>query len=483
MNMANNTMHAFGERRVYYNNFAAHLLNAYNPNMLFPGNPYAWSDDDWRRLIDMVADFGFNVWEFWLVPRLFCREGIRADFGRAFIRQMNAAIEHAHARGIKVEMLCALSTVGSEWHTFCPNVSAEWQEVRFLWDTWTRELPGLDIVGIFPGDPGGCSRNGCTARTYIDKSVEIAELVKANLPVAEIEFHTWGAPFFGWGNIEVPEGWQGDFLPSCQHTAWNFDKYRAEISMQHLAKRLPDFPSPTSVAINMGFNPDGNPVDEQDARDWCREISRTNKVYSWDFSLTEGENNVVPHYRFERLFERRREERDCSAYSGGICYTMTPLLNQLSLFMAAQSFLNPDADADCMARDFYESLFGPEGRELVPYLHLFEVVHDWGNYHQIELSREEYHRQMKALAELLRDLKGQERNDIALFPSPQEYREEILFFADLFAQLSETSPDYDALAQEYWNHVYRIYDDIAEHVDPRPRMATEQLIKYFATDL
>jgi len=38
--------------------------------------------------------------------------------------------------------------------------------------------------------------------------------------------------------------------------------------------------------------------------------------------------------------------RGHSTKRGGICYTMTPLLNQLSLFEAAQSFLNPDADFD-----------------------------------------------------------------------------------------------------------------------------------------
>ncbi len=473
-------MSSFGERRIYYDNFAAHLLNAYNPNMLFPGQPYAWSDKDWEQVIDMVADFGFNVWEFWLVPRLFCREGLQSDFGQTFIRQINAAIEHAHGRGLKVEMICGLATVGLDWHTLCPNVSKEWQEIRFLWNAWTRELTGLDIVGIFPGDPGACSRNGCTAETFIDKSAEIAALVHKNLPASEIELHTWGSPFFGWGIIEGPDDWKGEFIQSFQHTAWKFDKYRADSSMQHLLKRLPDFPSPTSVALNMGFNPDGGPVGEQDARAWCREIAKTNQLYSWDFSLTEGENNVVPHYRFERLFEQRRSECECGAYSGGICFTMTPLLNQLSLYMSAQSFIDPEADPDNLAQNFYENLFGLAGRKIVSYLPLFEVVKDWGNYHQIELSREEYHLQMKNLSELLQDLKGKERNGFALFPSPNKYREELLFFAELFSELSAHSPDYDALGQKYWSRVYGIYNHLPDHVDPRPRMATKNLIQHFA---
>jgi hypothetical protein len=476
-------MPCFGDRRICYNNFAEHLLNAYNPNVLFPGLPYAWSDADWRQAIDMLAGFGFNVWEFWLVPRLFCRTALQESFGEAFTRQIRAAIDHAHARGLQVEMICALTTVGPTWQTLCPNVEAEWQEVRFLWDAWTRRLPGLDIVGLFPGDPGGCSLHGCTAETYIDRTVEIAGLVKANLPAAEIEVHTWGPPFFGWGVMEGPVGWQGEFVQSYQHTGWRYDARRAESSMRHLQRRLADFPTPCSVALNMGFDPDGNPSGERDARAWCRELARQWRLHSWDFSLTEGENNIAPHYRFARLFERRRAERDCGAYSGGICYTMTPRLNQLSLYEAAQSFLAPDANPDHLARDFYERLFGPAGREIVPYLPLFEVVPDWGNYQRLDLPREEYHRRMRGLVTLLRDLQGQERSGVALFPAPDRYREELLFFAELFADLSGTAPDYAALGRSYWERVYRIYDHLPEHVDPRPRAATRHLLEHFAGQL
>jgi hypothetical protein len=253
--------------------------------------------------------------------------------------------------------------------------------------------------------------------------------------------------------------------------------------MRHLLRRLPDFPTPTSVAINMGFNPDGDPTGEQDARAWARAIACNHRVYSWDFSLTEGENNIVPHYRLARLFERRRAERECATYSGGICYTMTPLLNQLSLYAAAQSFRDPDVDPDHLAQGFYQSVFGPAGRDLVPSLPLFEVVEDWGNYHRIELSREDYHRRMKDLAELLRDLKGQERHDLELFPSPDHHRVELLFFAELFTALSEPSPDYETLGQNYWDRVYKIYDGLPDHVDPRPRLATKRLIQHFATEL
>lgn len=472
---------AFGERRIYYNNFAAHLLNAYNPNMLYPDLPCRWSDNDWGRLIDMVAGFGFTAFEFWLVPRLFCREGLSSDFGREFTRQITAVIDHAHTRGIKVILLAGLATVGSEWRTYCPNVPEEWEEVRWLWNAWTRALPRLDGVSIFPGDPGACSRNGCTAETYIDRSVEIAHLVRDNLPHAEIEFGTWGPPFFGWGIIEGPENWKGEFLPEYQGTAWRFDADRAKRSMDYLLTRLERFPDDTSVAINLGFNPDGEPVGEASAIEWAREIAEHRPIQTWDFSLTEGENAIVPHYRFARLFEKRRQERSAAPYRGGICFTMTPLLNQLSLYEAAQSFRTPDTDPDALAKAFYTDLFGPAGKEIVQYLPLFEVIQDWGNHTRVELSPEAYHRQMTALAECLRGLEGQAREDVPFHPGVDAYRRELLFFAELFAALSAPAPDYDALRRQYWERVYSIYDHLPQHVDPRPHHATDAVIQHFAS--
>ena len=154
---------AFGERRIYYNTFADHLLNSYNPNKTQPGLPHRWSDAGRRACIDMIAAFGFNVFEFWLAPRLFCRARLVSDFGREFVRQMNLVARHAHRRGMSVKFIAELATVGDDWHTLCPGLPEEWREIRFLWDAWSRRMGEADIVGIFPGDPGACSRNGCTA--------------------------------------------------------------------------------------------------------------------------------------------------------------------------------------------------------------------------------------------------------------------------------------------------------------------------------
>jgi len=233
------------------------------------------------------------------------------------------------------------------------------------------------------------------------------------------------------------------------------------------------------VAINLGFNPDGTAEGDADARAWASEIAKTNPIQTWDFSLTEGENAIIPHYRLERLFQQRQKERQAAPYRGGICFTMSPKLNQLSLYAAAQSFLRPDADHRDVAAEFSEKLFGQPGKQLVPYLPLFEVVKDWGNHVRIKLTRKAYHQKMVELVGLLDALAGRHDGNVPFFPTPEEYRREILFFARLLADLTDTAPDYDALGRRYWNRVYAIYDHLPKHVDPRPKRATDRLIRYF----
>jgi hypothetical protein len=468
--------------RSCYVNFAGHLLNAYNPNMLHPRLPHRWSDAVWVRFVDMIAGFGFNVFEFWLEPQFFCRAGLDSDYGRELARQMQVVMERGRERGVAVKLLAALSTVGPDWHTHCPNDPAEWREVLALWGEWLQRFEGLGVVGIFPGDPGGCSRNGCMAETFIDKAQELAELVQRLQPRAMLELGTWGCPFFGWGNIQGPPDWRGEFIPSIQGTAWQFDAERAERAMRHLLKRLPDFPPTTQVAINLGFNPDGDPdVPEraQDARPWAREIAKTHRIVTWDFSLTEGENGIFPHYRFNRLYAQRRREQAAAPYDGGICFTMTPRLNQLSLYQSAQSMIAPTRDPAEVTRHFYTRLWGEGAGELADVLPVFEVYPEWGNYEKIHLGKSEFHRAMGRGLAILEGCRTSAQTDFPFFSDPETYRQELIFFFTLFRDLSAPGADYDALHSVYWNRVYAIYDHLPDHVDPRPKANTDRLINFF----
>jgi len=476
----------------YYNNFASHLLNAYNPNMLYPELRDRWTDEQWFQCLDMVSSFGYTAFEFWLEPRLFCRQGLEEAYGIAFTDQMRRIIDYAHTRNLQVTMLCSLATVGSDWRTLCPNIDDEWEELNYLWRSWLGRLESVDVVAIFPGDPGACSRNGCTAETYIDRSRDIAELAATRPRPFEVEFHTWGPPYFGWGLADNPGELTGAFSDLRGAAAWRFDLDRSNRSMEHLIAQLPNFPPNTSVGINLGFNPDGNPGGDDDARKWISEIAAQGRtVYSWDFSLTEGENAITPHWRFERLFSRRREERDTGAFSGGICFTMTPWVNQLSFYESARSFVEPDADPFLIASEFFSSAFdlgSADASEVARLYRGFEIIDDWGYYSGDPPSAERIHQNMRRLCEILRDVRlaasdgaaATRRNELCLFPDAETYRQELLFYAELYRDLSAPSPDYDALAKRFWQRVYAIYDELPEHVDPRPHRATDRFVARFA---
>ena len=129
--------------------------------------------------------------------------------------------------------------------------------------------------------------------------------------------------------------------------------------------------------------------------------------------------------------------------------------------------------------DFYTRLFGPDAGKLAELLPLFEVIPDWGNYVKVDLSREEYHANMRQGATLLQDIKPRNDTDIPFHPTPEAYRQELLFFFELFADLSSPGPDLDALRRRYWQKVYSIYDHLPQHVDPRASNATNHLIGFF----
>jgi hypothetical protein len=91
----------------------------------------------------------------------------------------------------------------------------------------------------------------------------------------------------------------------------------------------------------------------------------------------------------------------------------------------------------------------------------------------------DYHQRVSAFADRLEDAKATVKSGAVLFPDPETYRQELVFFARLFADLTAPHPDYDALKQVYWNRVYGIYNRLPDPVDPRPRGNTERFVRHF----
>jgi hypothetical protein len=508
--------------RICYVNFAEHLQNAFNPNVLFDCPDNRWSREDWERFIDMVSAFRYNIFEFWLVPTLFAPEALHdGAIQRQFAETINHVIAYGKRRGVAVHPIQTVNIVGREWRSDCPKDPREHAEIVALWDHWSKAIHGNQSIGLFPGDPGGCTRNGCTDETYIDLCLELSKIVRRNNPGVKIEVGTWGEPMGGWG---VP--------------LWTGTPARAAKAMRNFLGKLPEFPEGTFTSINLGFSPDCLPTTHGgDGRPYARDAARICPVLTWDYSVTEGEGTVSLRCRVRRMFERRREEAALGFYSGGICYTMAPRLQCLSLFCCAEAWWDPARPTDDVLRDFGRLEFGEQRAEIGPLLEEFEVIPDWGYYPPFPYTPARLGARMARLLQLIESVDPTVGAQLPLAPTPAEYRRDLRFFAALFRKLAGVataveevtaaaksagvvpagrtdlvaldeleerlaenpgSPDraqLEALAgrlrridvrgltRDYWNKVYRIYEVIPHPVDPRAQGATSALFSRFHCQL
>lgn len=466
--------------RACYVNFAEHLQNAWNPNLYYPGAPNQWSEADWGAFFRMLRAFGFNVFEYWLPPTLMDRPALEgAPVHAAFARTMRRVTDLAHGAGLRVKFIVSVNTVGPAWYFACPNDPADRKLILDLWRHWLRELPGTDIVGIFPGDPGGCNRNGCTHETFIDLALELSGLIRRENPRAVIELSTWGSPFSGWGSDLVsPPDWDGGFkqlveqkLPAAVPAhIWNGDLARGRASMEYLLQRLPEFPADAMISINLGFGSESEAVMGGDARAWAREIAGQRTIVTWDYSLAEGELIPYPHWRLPRMAARRREERAAAPYAGGMCYTMSPKLNLLMLYAGGALFNNPLADPDGLSRAFCTAVFGKEHAVLGELFEAFEVIPGWGHYPRRKWSKPVLQAVYSEMAERL-EAADVSRCTLPLFPDPETYRQDLLWFARIFGELAGPAPDRERIRKEYWKRTFAIYDHIPMSVDARAEHA------------
>ena len=154
--------------------------------------------------------------------------------------------------------------------------------------------------------------------------------------------------------------------------------------------------------------------------------------------------------------------------------TRREFLGSAAACLAAPAWAQAERPGTLPPRIIYYNNFA-----LVDGYRLFEVIPDWGSYDVVQLPRGEYHQRMDAFVDRLEAAKTAVNPAAVLFPNPERYRQELLFFARLFADLTAPAPDYDALQQAYWNHVYRIDDHLPNHVDPRPRGNTARFVRHF----
>ena len=466
-------MKEYYELRTCYVNFAEHLQNAWNINFMYYDAPGTWTTSDWKAFIQQIKAFGYNNFMFWIPPTL-CKTGKERD---AAVKTINEVIDVCHSEGISVNPLIAVNTIGAEWYFACPNDPVDRAKIMEFWTFYAENLHNPDIFTIFPGDPGGCNRNDCDHTTFIELAAEIAAMLKSKNPDTVVEVGTWGTPFTGWGeDMRKTPGWDGTFAmlvdpevntPEIPCHIWNGSPERVEIAMNDLINRLDTFPKDTLFSFGAGFNPDCEPEGAYDARAWIKKVSKTHRVTSWDYSASEGELICYPHYRVEKFQRKRKMEVEAAPIYGAICYTMSPKLNILMLYTAAQLMIDPYKDAKGVAAEFTKLVFGDEKIGLL--MEAFEIVPGWG-YEQTKYNKKELSAMFEEMIERLKAAKGH-RSALPIYESAEDYRQLLLWHAENFLYMLGDNPDRAAVRKRYWDKALSIYDTIPKAVDERSELA------------
>jgi hypothetical protein len=302
-------------------------------------------------------------------------------------------------------------------------------------------------------------------------------MIKDKAPRATVILGTWGTPFTGWGgDMRETKNYDGTFaslLDPANHSPevpchiWNGTAERARRCGEDLLALLPLFPEDTAVSINLGFNPDAEPVEGFDARPLAAEIAKTHRVVSWDYAASEGELVCYPHFRLDKFARKRREELSAAPYYGAICYTMSPRLNQLTLYAAAGVMQCPEKTGDTLAAEFTEKVFG-DGK-IGPLMRAFEIVPGWG-YEETPYSRKELLSMLDELLWRLEAAKGRE-SALPLFPDEETYRQDLVWHAENFRAMLRGEADRDEMRERYRRRALSIYEKAPLAVDERSALS------------
>ena len=158
---------------------------------------------------------------------------------------------------------------------------------------------------------------------------------------------------------------------------------------------------------------------------------------------------------------------------------MKPKLNLLTLYAAGRLFHDPDADPDRISREFCVKVFGDEHAAPGELFEAFEVVKGWGHYPRRQWSKEVLRRKYAEIVERL-EAADVSRCTLPLFPDPETYRQDLLWFARRFHELAGPDPDRERIRRQYWAKSLAIYEHIPMSADERAESAARQFSEILA---
>lgn len=432
----------FTYRAVYIND-SAHQVNNYSPNLIHNVPTFRWPLEKWKRYIDQMAFFRYNVLTIWIVPNLFSPEVFSGGGAFDYFRDtMRAVAQYARPRGVQLCLLNAVNVaVGAgtrldtlpvykslPMYTYLSPLKPAEKELNLrLWDYWSKAIPEVDIWEFFPGDPGGCHEEGCGPEGYVDLALELTAVIRRNNPRARVDFTPW--QFFGWGPT-----WP---------TMMRKDTARVDRGYEYLMRKLDAFPPDAMFSPNLNDHTSAPPVEGGGwsgggTVKYIEGMSAKHLVHTWTYFVTEGEGWVNHHYRVPDII-RQRDVEARYPISGGLCYTMTPELNILNQFACAESFWDPRVTQQEIMERYGNGIFGNAERRLLEIFPSFNVSPTVGyTFAGTPKWKPDY-------AGILRDmtrnravlesivLPSVPRFDI--LPSPKQYAAELIYYTRLYDEL------------------------------------------------
>jgi hypothetical protein len=432
-------------RRALYINDGPHQMNPYNPNLIYDVNTYRWSFDEWKRFIDQLAFFRYNILQIWLTPVMFSPQAFEGGGAvRYFQETMRAVGQYAAPRGITLNLIAPINaTVGAgtrldqgiykDLPLYCylsPNKPEEKALMLRLWDYWTKAIPEVGVWTLFPGDVGGCMESGCGPETYVDLALEVSDIVKKNNPRAVLDFNVWF--FFGWG-------------PDFAFEDFNKDG-RVDRGYKYLISKLKQFPPSTIFTLNINdFTSQphvrGASFGGGSAAEYMREISaQGHAIQTWTYhNVAEGEGWIDHQYRIPQIIKQRDLEARFPI-SGGIYYTMTPRLNILTQFACAEAFWDPQVSEQAVMERYTDGVLGTTESKLIEIFPNFAIAPRTGyTFAAADAWHPDYNRilaQMRQSASVLESLKPPEHARFPILISPEEYEGELVGMSRLYERLS-----------------------------------------------
>jgi len=186
-----------------------------------------WDLPRLRTYLDMIKAFGFNSvqvydqWESYLDAGWGAKDAVWDSLiadgwegeARDWPEKVDAIGEYARSIGLRATIFVWGNTgfddrTGRAFWALCPNDPDEREVLEHYWERQARHASHFDHVVTHWGDPGGCSRNGCTIGTAQHCHNEIVERCRRYNADVESSFSLWmldSKRFGRWPGYEGPE--------------------------------------------------------------------------------------------------------------------------------------------------------------------------------------------------------------------------------------------------------------------------------------